>query len=220
MGSTLTLTVELVGDDRTIPLGSRPLGGRYTTIRWQPGEIVRDRDTFRLPGDLPDGRYHVRIALGEGLRHVLGTIDVVGRQRLFQLPELPPNRTSIRLTGGPDLVGWSAKPIEDASEPQVAITLYWRSAGPLDKDYSVFVHLVNMNRVAAQHDGPPAEGAAPTVSWAPNEYIVDRHVITLPPGIAPSQLRIAIGMYDPTTGRRLQSTRGDSIDLGPLRFDP
>jgi hypothetical protein len=77
-----------------------------------------------------------------------------------------------------------------------------------------------MNRIAAQHDGQPAEGAAPTASWTPNEYIVDRHVIPLPPGIPPSQLRIAIGMYDPLTGRRLQSARGDSIDLGPLRLDP
>lgn len=220
LATSLTLTAELVGDSRTVPLGSSPLGGRYTTVRWQPGEIVRDRETFRLPVDLPDGRYQLRLSLGEGTRHVLGTITVVGRERLFFLPRLPSNRVNVRFGGGAELIGWSASLLADSPEPRAEVVLYWRSAGALESDYSVFVHLVNMNRVAAQHDGPPAEGAAPTTSWVANEYISDRHVVPLPSGIPPYQLRVVVGMYDPTTGRRLQSTRGDSVDLGPLRFDP
>jgi hypothetical protein len=220
LATSLTLTAELVGDSRTVPLGSSPLGGRYTTVRWQPGEIVRDRETFRLPADLPDGRYQLRLSLGEGTRHSLGTVTVVGRERLFFLPRLPTNRLSVRFNAGPELIGWSANLLGDAPEPRVEVLLYWRAAGALDTDYSVFVHFVTMNRVVAQHDGQPAEGAAPTASWAANEYIIDRHLVPLPSGIPPYQLRVVVGMYDPISGRRLQSTRGDSVDLGPLRFDP
>lgn len=220
MASSLTLTAELLGEGRTVPLGSAPLGGRYTTVRWQPGEIVRDRETFRLPPDLPDGRYQLRISLGEGTRHVLGSIEVVGRQRLFQLPAPPPNRTAVRFVGGPELLGWTAKRVGSAPEQRAEITLYWRSAGPLDRDYSVFVHLVAMNRIVAQHDGQPADGTAPTTGWVPNEYIIDRHRVPLPAGLPPEQLRLVVGMYDPVTGRRLLSPRGDAVDLGPLRFEP
>jgi hypothetical protein len=77
-----------------------------------------------------------------------------------------------------------------------------------------------MNRVVAQHDGPPAEGTAPTPSWVANEIIVDRHLVPLPVGIAPHQLWVTVGMYDPATGRRLQTSRGDSIELGALRLEP
>ncbi|MFN8532640.1 MAG: DUF2723 domain-containing protein [Dehalococcoidia bacterium] len=220
MGSTLTLTGELVAGERTIPLGSAPLGGRYTTIRWQPGEIVRDRETWRLPSDLPDGRYEVRLSLGEGVRQVIGTIEVAGRLRVYQVPEPLPNRMTVRLSGGPDLIGWDARAVPNGSDRQIEITLVWRAVGALDRDYSVFVHVISMNRIVAQHDGQPADGSAPTVTWLPNEIVVDRHLIILPPGAANYQLRVATGMYDPATGRRLSTARGDSIDLGLLRVDP
>jgi hypothetical protein len=220
LAESLTLTAELVQGERTVPLGGTPLGGRYTTIRWRAGELVRDRESFRLPADLPDGRYSLRISLGPGLRQTLGTLTIEGRQRLFQLPTPPANRTNVRLQGGADLLGWTARAISNASEPQVEITLYWRALGTLDRDYHVFVHLVAMNRVVAQHDGPPAEGTAPTPSWVANEIIVDRHLVPLPVGIAPHQLWVTVGMYDPATGRRLQTSRGDSIELGALRLEP
>ncbi|HYN86915.1 MAG TPA: hypothetical protein VER55_00225, partial [Ardenticatenaceae bacterium] len=53
-----------------------PIEGRYPPASWSAGEIIRDPQTFFLPGDLPPGRYSVRLeAAGAGAVEV-GSLTV------------------------------------------------------------------------------------------------------------------------------------------------
>lgn len=106
----------------------------------------------------------------------------------------------------------SATLVSAVMEGQAGLTLTWQAHGPLDKDYSVFVHLLDAtgNKIA-QHDGAPAGGARPTHTWRPGEVIRDRHGLQMPPGATAKA--VLIGLYGPD-GRRLATEEGpDAIRL-------
>ena len=85
--------------------------------------------------------------------------------------------------------------------PQAApftIALYWRAAQPIEKDYKIFVHLIDASgRVLAQHDGVPADGSYPTSQWRAGDLVVDAH--ELKADTAPGTYSLVVGMYDPAT---------------------
>jgi hypothetical protein len=58
----------------------------------------------------------------------------------------------------------------------------------------------------AQGDGPPVNGRYPSSAWLPGQIVVDNHRIPLPAGINPADLRVAVGLYVPGDGARLQVT--------------
>jgi hypothetical protein len=73
--------------------------------------------------------------------------------------------------------------------------------------------------LAAQHDGLPAEGAAPTPGWAIDEVIADRHLVEFGQ-LAPGLYRLVVGMYDSQTGQRLPVAGGpDFVELEPVPIE-
>ncbi|MFW6042523.1 MAG: hypothetical protein ACOC9C_02450, partial [Chloroflexota bacterium] len=57
-------------------------------------------------------------------------------------------------------------------------------------------------QIAAQHDGLPAGGERPTRSWLPGEIIADKHELP-DEDETDDPLRLAVGMYELSTGERL-----------------
>lgn len=98
----------------------------------------------------------------------------------------------------------------------VKLTLYWRSLAVMDRDWSVFVHIVDENGiVVAQRDTYPGLGLMPTPKWAAGQTLADTYVINLPPATyAPSKARIEIGLYDYNTNERLLVVTGQNPDAG------
>jgi hypothetical protein len=92
------------------------------------------------------------------------------------------------------------------------VTLTWQSLAAA-QDLKVFVHVYAANgKLAAQDDGPPAAGFAPTSWWRLGDVITDTRTInvaSLPPGT----YRITAGMYDGTTGERLEARGADGARL-------
>ncbi len=113
----------------------------------------------------------------------------------------------------------------------LALTLYWQALGRMDYDYAVFVHLLGeYDRVIAQRDGPPGLGAWPTGQWAPGQVVANPYLVALPEAAyAPDRAVWEVGLYDPQTGRRLETSEGrDNVRFGqvsvlpaakPLRLD-
>ncbi|HUV93331.1 MAG TPA: DUF2079 domain-containing protein [Anaerolineae bacterium] len=109
----------------------------------------------------------------------------------------------------------------------VRVTLWWRAVGPIQNDYSVFVHLVSTDGlIIGQHDGPPGSvGRWPDV-WAPidlertsgwqhGETVEDVHYMTLDADVTNVDATIEVGWYDASTGRRLTNPRGrTSVEIG------
>jgi len=126
--------------------------------------------------------------------------------------------------------GWSAEFGEQMrlvgyalSEPTVRagsrlwVTLYWEALKMMDKDYSVFVHLVDDRGVIiAQRDSWPGAGNDPTRDWQVGQVRRDVHRLDVPtPLLAQGPCRIQVGLYDHATGQRLPVyiTGGSGIDL-------
>jgi hypothetical protein len=61
----LVVVIQLVdaAGEVVASLEEEPLGGRYPTTLWQPGELVRDRHALAIPADVAPGRYDLIVGL-------------------------------------------------------------------------------------------------------------------------------------------------------------
>ena len=125
--------------------------------------------------------------------------------QLYLTPrEFSPKIISINThIGNALLVGYRAhefegNPLRIPQAVPFTVALYWRAEQPIEKDYKVFVHLIDTSgRVLAQHDGMPADGTFPTSQWRTGDLIVDTH--ELKAEVAPGTYSLVVGMYDPRT---------------------
>jgi hypothetical protein len=114
------------------------------------------------------------------------------------------------------LLGYDAdqSPVEDRSltgqgaiRPGEAVrfTLYWEAQGPVDRDWSIFCHVLDsdLELPIAVRDRFPGQGLLATSLMEPGLRWADRYVIWLDETTyAPSRALIEIGLYDAATGER------------------
>jgi hypothetical protein len=146
----------------------------------------------------------------------LGEIEVRERERRDDASP-PATRLDVRFGDGIRLVGATVAGRGGAVLPlgklerEMDVDLIWRAEAPVEEDLAVFVHLVGADgRPVAQHDGRPANGAAPTRGWRPGETVIDRHRLVLPPELA-GDFAIVVGLYRPPAGPRLPAASGESV---------
>jgi hypothetical protein len=111
----------------------------------------------------------------------------------------------------------------DRVKPSEAIVILvrWKALGHIDKDYTLFVHLVNERgeRVAGI-DSQPRKGLSPTTTWRVGSVLADGIVIPAPDH--PGQYRVEMGWYNPRTMERLplvtadDQMMGDTLVVGPI----
>ncbi len=103
-------------------------------------------------------------------------------------------------------------------DDRVTVQLTWTALQSITSNYKVFVHLYSADgRLVAQHDAVPVNDLRPTLSWQPGETITDNHGLWLPAGTA-GPLRLVVGLYDPTSGRRLTLSDGsDHAEIGKVQ---
>lgn len=204
-----TVFVHLVGPDgrRYGQSDSQPAAGLGPTTLLLPGEPLRDRRRVAVAAEAPPGRYQFevglyRLATGERLPlEGGGTALALGPFKVASWPTALPAVESLEARFGPvTLLGGRAE--------HDALTLIWRAVERPSADLTVAVHLLDAaGRLVGQADGPPASGRYPTSLWSPDETIVDRRPL-LPVGAD----RIAVWLYDPTSGARL----GEAVVI-PIR---
>ncbi len=138
---------------------------------------------------------------------------------------LPAEATPLPVTFGntASLLGYRL-PV-DAVRPgqQLPVTLYWRGEQPTPTDYSLFLHLTDeQGLIIAQRDLFHGPGVFPTSQWPPGTQFADTYVLELPTTVyAPTQARLALGLYNHLDGARLPaSTGGDSVTFGEVAVRP
>ena len=218
----LWLVSAIPGDTaRLAGLDTWPGGGNYPTHVWRPGEIVVDNYRLPIPEEVSQTQawmvqvnfYHIRDGkwfLFAQNGHVVGEKAILEWVRVgaSEPPEVPPEA---RLESPPvfgEAVALSGARIA-LDEPGLRVSLWWEALGPLDADYTVFVHLIDgEGQLVGTGDGPPLGGGFPTRLWRPGDGLVDEHVISFPPGLPSDVYTIQVGWYDPVTGARLPAVRG------------
>ena len=107
----------------------------------------------------------------------------------------------------------------------VPLTLFWRVVRPLDKDYTVFAHLLGPHNprtnspLWGQRDQQPCEGFYPTTRWSVGEVIVEDFNLVAAKDAPAGSYHIALGLYDLTSGARLSLADGaDQLLIGPIEI--
>ena len=144
----------------------------------------------------------------------LTEIEVQGRDHHYE-PPAPRHAQAAQLGPAVELVGYDLPETAVAPGSPLEVTLYWHALQTPDRNYRVFVHLLDAKgQIVAQHDGQPQNGAYPTSVWDTGEVIADEHVLDLPADLPAGSYRLRVGWYLPDSGDRLPVTGGgDSVEL-------
>ncbi len=88
---------------------------------------------------------------------------------------------------------------------ELKLSLYWQALSEMDKDYSIFIHLLGWDgQLLGRRDVYPGRGSYPTSQWKAGDIIRDEYTIPiLPEAITPSRCQIEAGLYDFITKERL-----------------
>lgn len=144
------------------------------------------------------------------------------RLAVYVMPsQEPPEESaqpSVRFGDRITLAGYEGWNLTPASGEVTQLRLMWRADAPLDREYKVFVQLLDArDQVVAQRDAQPVGEARPTTGWMPDEEIVDNHGLLIPPGTPPGSYRRIVGLYDAETLERLKLPDGkDHFSLAPV----
>lgn len=119
-------------------------------------------------------------------------------------PEAEPHtRLDASLAAGVVLEGYR-HPGHVAAGATLPLALYWRATEPLDRDYTVFVHLLDeKGSKLAQRDVQPLEGSLPTSRWPAGQLLRDDQDLAVPATVPPGRYRLAVGMYRADSGEPL-----------------
>ena len=116
-----------------------------------------------------------------------------------------------------ELTGYT---VDEPSRPRrpgetVNVTLRWRALARPDRDYTVFVHLLDeREQVTGQQDVQPGGGFAPTGGWQPGEALDDRYAVPILADAPAGSHRIEVGLYLPESGERLPVLDASGAELG------
>jgi hypothetical protein len=170
-----------------------------------------------VPLDLSPGEYTLRVDLsqpdGGGDFSARGAgqafVDLVrisvgaGRPHDFVAPQVPVELEAA-WGEGIRLLGFDPLPRDVSPGETVDLTLYWRALSAMPRSYTVFVHLLDGDRIIrGQVDSVPGRGTLPTTGWVPGEYLRDTYSFQVRPDAPAGPYRIEIGVYDAATGARL-----------------
>jgi hypothetical protein len=196
--------------DREIAQSSGALfGSADSGGRWREG-ITRVPWTMAAPAE--PGLYRLELDVdveGQGRVPVLSRASEPISDKIFigpfKVSSAPPSPEELQrarpanIRFGDAIVLQSYSLSERARRPGdvVNLTLYWQSAAKIDKDYTVFVHLLDASgNVRAQMDAPPRGGAYPTSLWDAGEIVRDDYALALPRDLAPGDYKIEVGLYE------------------------
>ena len=196
--------------------------GHYPTSFWQTGQIIVDQVPILAAQDsIAPSRLRLDVGLYEresGQR--LAVVDQAGnpvnaatvgwlKLAAAEEPSPPPVLTDYRLGDGIALTGYDLEQDADG----LHLTLHWTCLAPLERDYTIFAHLIGPGgALAAQADGPPVGGDYPTSFWSPNEIIADERLVPIE-GLPSGTYSLRVGMYLLETGERLPATDADGAHL-------
>ncbi len=233
MAESYRVFVHLIGlnDRRAGGVDVIPARGAFPTVYWKPGDVLRDAVQFPVAANAMPGKYSIEVGLypvgkpGERLA-VVGSNDDRAVMDWVKIspgsggvtPPLPTpqTRVSANFAERVQLIGYDSRTDSNSFH----LTLYWQALAPMDRDYTVFVHLLRDDgKILTQADHQPQESSYPTSIWDAGDNVRDDFTLPFPRDAAPGRYKIKIGWYDAKTGERLPALdaanriTGDSIIL-------
>jgi len=156
-----------------------------------------------------------------GLRALYDETNYAG---LYMLRELEGTEHTLwRDFGGvAALLGYGIEEAGAEGEHRLEISLWFQALAEMDRDYTVFIHVVDQDdRLWAQQDTLLLSADRPTSAWKAGETVKQQYDLALP-NEAPAGVEIWVGLYYWETGERLPVSDeyghrviGDALLLAP-----
>jgi 4-amino-4-deoxy-L-arabinose transferase-like glycosyltransferase len=140
------------------------------------------------------------------------------RLRIFQIEgaefAAPSQMVDANLGNEIVLLGYDLDDSSVAAGETLVLDLYWYATHQLEKDYTVFVHILEDNAIMrGQWDGQPMDGARPTSSWKAGEIIDDRLEVPIFAETPPGSYTLSVGLYEwPSITRLPLLEEGQPVD--------
>jgi 4-amino-4-deoxy-L-arabinose transferase-like glycosyltransferase len=220
-GPAYTALLHLVADDGSGLAGvDEPvLQGLYQPDLWPRGQTLPDRHLLQLPAGLAPGRYRLDLGL-----YTPGQVEApllaAGQDRVplaaidvGPVPSQAPDEALDVDFDGVRLLGYDLAC--EGQPPACGLVLHWQASRPLDRDYTVFVHLVDgQGTIVDQDDAPPGGPFLPTTAWLPGQVLRSGHTLALPAGARAGDYALLAGLYHRPTDERLRAVGPGGQDLG------
>ncbi|MCL4459828.1 MAG: glycosyltransferase family 39 protein [Chloroflexi bacterium] len=205
----------------------------FHPILWPEGWIVRGQYDLPVGAEVPAGTYSLGLNLVDVKGKwrllpqdvVLRSLTVESRARHFTIPPISHPQVA-NLGNQVRFLGFDLDKISARAGENLHLTLYWQAIGPMDKSYSVFVHLLDgQNHIWGQKDNLPGDGALPTSGWAAGEVVIDKYELPIKAEAPPGEYRIEIGMYESASMQRLPildeegKVKADHLILGVVKVE-
>lgn len=149
-------------------------------------------------------------------------IPLRGQAQSLIVPPQPETPLDANFDGQIQLVGYDLNPSRLTAGQTVEVALYWKPLKDLQRDYSVFVHIVDAaGNVHAQWDSQPVFGFYTTGLWRRNTIVTDLYPIHIPADTPAGEYQLEAGWVSGAQERlsvvnaRSQSA-GDSVIFGKL----
>lgn len=203
-----------------------PFDDRYPFQRWPIGSELSQPFTLTVPSEVEAGRYNLQLGLyyetnGAPLPiqpAAMDAGDVLELASIKVAPTSPTDEelsTSTRVNAGLGdsliLLGYRLaqdSPVTPGAD--LKLTLYWKCLAPVNKDYTVFVHLLDPSgNLRFQRDNAPRNGKYPTSLWSAGEIVADSYELTIPAEAAPGSYQLEVGLYEWPSLKRLSVSGGD-----------
>lgn len=180
-------------------------------------DLAATRAFFLVEGTTAPGVYAV-FGKEADVAHNRPILRVEARRREYAIPEgiLPVGAAwdegialvGYRLEG----IAWAQAshsalgeryPVLQAGET-LRLVLVWRASQWINRNYTVFTHLLDPNQVVrAQHDQVPRFNYA-TLFWTPGEVVTDAYQLSLPADAQAGTYILEVGLYQRLDGARLR----------------
>ena len=85
---------------------------------------------------------------------------------------------------------------EIVSGEDFEITLFWRAAQDLEREYSVSALIIDQNGIIVAQSDRQHPGVKPTTFWGLGDYAADTREITLPTGAPPGEYTLRVIVYE------------------------
>ncbi|MFQ6014165.1 MAG: hypothetical protein ACE5NP_01815 [Anaerolineae bacterium] len=196
-------------------------GVRYVVVH--AGEEGLDAERWREEGQWLAARSTtLRLVHSSQGNYVYG-INPLGDDIVLVQEKVPPSQREslphLVQADFADVISLLAYEVQEEEDALVLI-LYWQAQRPVERDYTVFVHLLDGGgQLLAQGDGPPVWGHYPTSVWPVGEVIQDEHRIAVGHSHAEKGEIFRVGLYLLSSGERLPlvndkgEVTGDSLLL-------
>jgi hypothetical protein len=229
--------IQLISPDGSIWARSEHSSpGEVRSSGWFKTLYVRDQHAVLLLPEAPPVEYTLQAGLldpetGRPLTVNLPSGDAAAAVTLQSIrvsPRQPPNLQGLspgvthRFGQCITLLGyrWQDRIVRPGGT--LRVTLYWRADCPIAENYTVFAQLFDAQmRILGQRDGWPVGGLYPTSRWPTSEVVEDSREVTIQADTPPGQYRLAVGLYQLQTLKRLEvAGPGGSLPDGALFLEP